>query len=153
MTMTATGRKLREISHVHQPILLGQGRERPASLIGIKLVDWHENYLGFTCFSGQGDKKDDIMWHYDDKGTYTVKSGYLIRHNLASGPTQSIPHPLTSWWTLFWKLWNPLKVKIFIRKACHDWIPTKFNMARRGVQTSGICDACKICNETTLLAL
>ncbi|KAK3212071.1 hypothetical protein Dsin_016777 [Dipteronia sinensis] len=66
---------------------------------------------------GKGDRKDDIIWHFDVKGTYAVKSGYWIGYNTASDPSQSTPHPLTSWWTFLWKLWIPLKVKIFIWKA------------------------------------
>ncbi|KAK3193905.1 hypothetical protein Dsin_025215 [Dipteronia sinensis] len=100
-----------------------------------------------------GDRKDTIMWNYDEKGVYTVKSGYWIGHNLMSTPCPSIVQPSVSWWTFLWKLWIPLKVKIFMWKAYHDWIPTKINIARGGVQTSGICDASRTCDETTLHAL
>ncbi|KAK2640617.1 hypothetical protein Ddye_028412 [Dipteronia dyeriana] len=63
---------------------------------------------------GKRDKKDDIIWHYDGKGNYTVRSGYWIGCNLLSSHSPSTPHPSTSWWNLLWKLWIPTKVKIFI---------------------------------------
>ncbi|TXG52776.1 hypothetical protein EZV62_021945 [Acer yangbiense] len=71
------------------------------------------------------------MWHYDGKISYTVKSDYWIARNLMSSTSSSNYHPSTTWWTFLWKLGIPLKVKIFIWKACHNWIPTKFNIAHR----------------------
>ncbi|KAK3189665.1 hypothetical protein Dsin_029226 [Dipteronia sinensis] len=68
-------------------------------------------------------------------------------------PSNSSSSSSNSWWQFFWKLKIPLKVRILVWKACHDWIPTKVNIARRGIRTSNICDGCKIGNETTLHAL
>ncbi|KAK2641358.1 hypothetical protein Ddye_023121 [Dipteronia dyeriana] len=100
-----------------------------------------------------GDRKYTIMWHYNDKGVYTVKSGYWIGRKLVSNPSSSNTSLLASWWNFLWKLYIPLKVKIFVWKPCHNWIPTKFNISKRGVHMSGICEACKICDETTIHAL
>ncbi|KAK3204684.1 hypothetical protein Dsin_018730, partial [Dipteronia sinensis] len=37
--------------------------------------------------------------------------------------------------------------------ACHNWIPTKFNLARRGILTDGSCPLCRNHEETTIHAL
>ncbi|KAK3222291.1 hypothetical protein Dsin_009316 [Dipteronia sinensis] len=40
-----------------------------------------------------GDRKDTIMWHYDEKGVYTVKSGYWIGRSLVTTPCPSNVQP------------------------------------------------------------
>ncbi|KAK3189427.1 hypothetical protein Dsin_028988 [Dipteronia sinensis] len=100
-----------------------------------------------------GRLEDDIMWHYEETSTFTVKSGYWIGRCLVESSSSSNPRLLKSWWNSFWKTKILLKVKIYVWKACNDWIPTKVNIARKGVQTNGLCEACKASNETTLHSL
>ncbi|KAK2637920.1 hypothetical protein Ddye_025715 [Dipteronia dyeriana] len=57
------------------------------------------------------------------------------------------------WWKNFWKLNVPSKIKVFLWKVCHDWIPTNFNLARRRVHIDGLCSFYKISMETTFHAL
>ncbi|KAK0578624.1 hypothetical protein LWI29_013325 [Acer saccharum] len=52
-----------------------------------------------------------------------------------------------------WKMGIPLKIKLFIWKACNDWIPTKGNLGRRGIPCDGICPICSKSLEHTLHAL
>ncbi|KAK3231080.1 hypothetical protein Dsin_002961 [Dipteronia sinensis] len=61
--------------------------------------------------------------------------------------------PRSSWWNTFWRVKIPMKVKMFIWKACQDWIPTKIDIGRRGVPTNGVCEACKCSAEDTLHTL
>ncbi|KAL5577239.1 hypothetical protein UlMin_018938 [Ulmus minor] len=77
---------------------------------------------------------DSLIWHYDKKGDYTVRSGYWVAAG-RSGVAGSSSFNTTAWWTKFWKLHIPPKIKIFIWKAYHDWIPTCANLANHGVPT------------------
>ncbi|KAK2651756.1 hypothetical protein Ddye_011612 [Dipteronia dyeriana] len=53
---------------------------------------------------------DTILWHYDDSGNYTVKSGYRIAGSLMSTLSSSTSNPAVLWWKTLWKLMVPLKV-------------------------------------------
>ncbi|KAL5541281.1 hypothetical protein UlMin_042503 [Ulmus minor] len=91
---------------------------------------------------------DSLIWHYDKKGDYTVRSGYWVASG-RSGVAGSSSSNTTTWWTKFWKLHIPPKIKIFIWKAYHDWIPTGANLANHGVPTSKICLLCNNAQETS----
>ncbi|KAL5550989.1 hypothetical protein UlMin_001165 [Ulmus minor] len=93
-------------------------------------------------------RPDSLIWHYDKKRDYTVRSGYwvAIGHSEVAGSSSS---NTTVWWTKFWKLHIPPKIKIFIWKAYHDWIPTGANLANHGVPTSKICLLCNNAHETS----
>ncbi|KAI9192797.1 hypothetical protein LWI28_027871 [Acer negundo] len=44
-------------------------------------------------------------------------------------------------------------MKIFLWKACHDWLPTRVNIAKRKVPVDGMCQICLSDFETTSYAL
>ncbi|KAK3230764.1 hypothetical protein Dsin_002645 [Dipteronia sinensis] len=75
-------------------------------------------------------REDNTLWHFNENGKYSVKSGYWLGHRLGNmiGPS-NISHR-SSWWNTFWRVKIPMKVKMFIWKACQDWIPTKINIGR-----------------------
>ncbi|KAK3189247.1 hypothetical protein Dsin_028808 [Dipteronia sinensis] len=52
-----------------------------------------------------------------------------------------------------WMLKLPLNIKIFIRRACYDWIPTLESLAQRNIVVDDKCPICKRASETTLYAL
>ncbi|KAK3229057.1 hypothetical protein Dsin_000938 [Dipteronia sinensis] len=91
--------------------------------------------------------------HYNENDQYSVKSGYWLGYSLDNMMGPSNINPRSSWWNTFWRVKIPLKVKMFIWKASHDWIPTKINIRRRGVQTNGVCEACKSSVDDTLNTL
>ncbi|KAK3180690.1 hypothetical protein Dsin_000079 [Dipteronia sinensis] len=70
---------------------------------------------------GRGNRNDSILWHYEGNDMYTVNSGYWLGNKLKEDSRYSNPNASTS----------------------HDWIPTKASLARRGIQMTDICDACK----------
>ncbi|KAK2659019.1 hypothetical protein Ddye_005552 [Dipteronia dyeriana] len=96
---------------------------------------------------------DSIMWHYDMMGTYSVRSGYHLGSVLASNPGTSGLNSLESWWKYFWRLKIPSKVKIFLWKACNNWIPSNKNLASRRVSIVNSCPVCFTWPESTLHAL
>ncbi|KAL5555671.1 hypothetical protein UlMin_037907 [Ulmus minor] len=91
---------------------------------------------------------DSLIWHYDKKGDYTVRSGYWVASG-RSGIAGSSSSNAIAWWTKFWKLHIPPKIKIFIWKAYHDWIPTGANLANHGVPISKTCLLCHKAHETS----
>ncbi|KAK2662222.1 hypothetical protein Ddye_000796 [Dipteronia dyeriana] len=58
-----------------------------------------------------------------------------------------------SWWKFLWWLNVPSKVKLFIWRACHNWIPSLVNLAKRGVGGDVLCPVCYRQAETSLHAL
>ncbi|KAK2652828.1 hypothetical protein Ddye_012684 [Dipteronia dyeriana] len=98
-------------------------------------------------------REDIVLWHFEGNRLFSVKSAYWLGQNGDNIQKTSSSSSSNSWWQFLWKLKDPLKVKIMVWKTCHDWIPTKVNIVRRGIQTLDICDGCKIANETTFHAL
>lgn len=47
-------------------------------------------------------------------------------------------------WMSIWKLKVPLRVKIFLWRACRECLPTRLQLQRRGIACSGLCFACDI---------
>ena len=98
-------------------------------------------------------KDDSFCWHFTNDGEYTVKSGFRVSLSLdISGSSSGVQGPDVCWKTI-WKLELPSKIKIFLCRACHDWIPTSINLARRKVPVSGMCPVCSSSFETTVHAL
>ncbi|KAH9685108.1 reverse transcriptase domain-containing protein [Citrus sinensis] len=61
--------------------------------------------------------RDELCWHYDKLGRYSVKSGYQIalKEKFQNVPSSSKPKP--SQWNAIWKLDLPEKLKIFMWRA------------------------------------
>ncbi|KAK3198035.1 hypothetical protein Dsin_021450 [Dipteronia sinensis] len=83
----------------------------------------------------------------------TVKSGYWVGRDMEANPSASNSSALVKRWKALWKLAISLKIKIFVWKAYHDWIPTIINLARRGIQVDGRCLFCNSTDKMTLHAL
>ncbi|KAK2648728.1 hypothetical protein Ddye_016217 [Dipteronia dyeriana] len=86
-------------------------------------------------------------------GSNTVRSGYhfgcllnSIRSSYGLGLSKS-------WWKFLWRLKVPPKVKLFIWRACHEWIPAMINLAKRGMQVDTLCPLCCARDESMLHAL
>ncbi|KAL5548874.1 hypothetical protein UlMin_004105 [Ulmus minor] len=95
---------------------------------------------------------DTLLWHYDKSGHYTVRSGYWLANKCRSVPSSSTSS-LNSWWKQFWRLRVPSKIRVFIWKAFHNWIPSSINLANHGVSSQKRCLICNKADDTTLHAL
>ncbi|KAK3187896.1 hypothetical protein Dsin_027457 [Dipteronia sinensis] len=91
---------------------------------------------------GSTRREDSVMWHYDNSGGYTVKSGYRVVRGLLNTSGCSNSSLLSSWWNCLWGLGIPLKIKVFVWKACHDWLPTMANLACRKSRLMKLKSAC-----------
>ncbi|KAK2638134.1 hypothetical protein Ddye_025929 [Dipteronia dyeriana] len=80
------------------------------------------------------DQSDTLMWHFDKLGSYSMKSGYHLGCNLMNIQSSSGLALSESWWKFLWRIRIPTKIKLFIWRACFDWIPTHFNLAKRRME-------------------
>ncbi|KAL5562617.1 hypothetical protein UlMin_032364 [Ulmus minor] len=95
---------------------------------------------------------DSLIWHYHKSGCYTVRSGYWLALQHKSIPSSSTSS-ITYWWKKFWRLRIPSKIRIFLWKAFHNWIPSSVNLVKHGVPSQNRCLICNEANDTTLHAL
>uniref|UniRef100_A0A803QHJ7 Piwi domain-containing protein n=1 Tax=Cannabis sativa TaxID=3483 RepID=A0A803QHJ7_CANSA len=88
------------------------------------------------------DIDDKILWHYSKNGEYSVKSGYRMACELKAERQQSDDHLAVQWWRKLWRLKIPQKIKVFVWKLAHGWLPTSTVLAKRHVSTTGGCSRC-----------
>ncbi|KAK3219003.1 hypothetical protein Dsin_012973 [Dipteronia sinensis] len=88
------------------------------------------------------DWDDCLVWHFDKRGTYNVKSGYKLAvgekmRDVSSGSSQN-----GEWWKTLWNLNVPPKVKIFTWKICNEVIPSLSNLFNRKIPLNPYCGRC-----------
>ncbi|XP_057794871.1 uncharacterized protein LOC131011108 [Salvia miltiorrhiza] len=85
---------------------------------------------------------DDWYWIHDEKGRFSVKSGYLLATDFYT------PHPATSpeeqmkWYRQLWSTNIPPKAKIFVWRATNNLIATDSNLVRHHIPTTEVCSWC-----------
>lgn len=101
---------------------------------------------------GASQEEDSLLWYYDKRGIFSMKSGYKVGAILLNrnGPSGSSDN---SWWFSLWKFNVPPKIRCFIWKAYRNQIPVFLNLAGRGVPITVWCHACRNSPETVLHAL
>lgn len=86
--------------------------------------------------------KDEVMWHYDKRGEYSVKGGYQLALKLkypeASSSSGNNPRHRNT----LWSLEIPEKVKIFMWRAIKNLLPSAKNLWKRKVLQESICQRC-----------
>ncbi|XP_057984506.1 uncharacterized protein LOC110634296 [Hevea brasiliensis] len=91
--------------------------------------------------------EDSLVWHFDNSGLYSVRSGYrflVSKNDLMnnSRPQQSINIP-GKYWKSIWSLKVQPKIQVFFWKAMRNALPVRENLAKRSVP---IHPSCPICN-------
>ncbi|CAL8169219.1 unnamed protein product [Prunus armeniaca] len=74
---------------------------------------------------------DALIWHFDKKGQFTVKSAYKVARTVLDPQTlasSSTGDGFSKGWTAIWKAKIPSKIKLFWWKACTGILPTKDNL-------------------------
>ncbi|CAN6555765.1 unnamed protein product [Malus baccata var. baccata] len=95
--------------------------------------------------------KDILVWPYEKRGSYSVKSGYYwcinrtIDRRLQSSRAVSIPSTL---WKSVWKLKVPPKIRTFMWKTLHEALATMKNLYIRRSSPSPICPLCNSQDES-----
>lgn len=97
--------------------------------------------------------EDEILWHYDKRGEYTVKSGYQValKTNFPDAPSNS--KGSSKHWSALWSLELPEKIKIFMWKTSKNILPTFENLWKRKCLQDLICQRCSGGVETSYHAL
>ncbi|TXG68107.1 hypothetical protein EZV62_009382 [Acer yangbiense] len=99
-------------------------------------------------------RRDDLCcWHFTSNGEYAVKSGYNLGLSLVQEHSCSGAQGSGFLWDKIWNLAVPPKIKIFIWRACHEWLTTQVSLAKRRIQVDGLCPDCSKKFETTSHAL
>ncbi|KAL0410936.1 UNVERIFIED_CONTAM: hypothetical protein Slati_3683300 [Sesamum latifolium] len=86
---------------------------------------------------GRSSTADSQIWHFDKRGTFSVKSAYhvALRCLRASSNSETeqtkVPH----------------KVKIFAWRLCHDALPTTVNLCRCWCNVDPACSTCGYARE------
>ncbi|KAF4385065.1 hypothetical protein G4B88_029107 [Cannabis sativa] len=78
------------------------------------------------------ERNDTIGWTLTTNGQYTVASGYKLRFrdpNIAECSDNSASR---TWWKVVWGSRLTPKMKIFIWRVFHHWIPVKTKLVKRG---------------------
>lgn len=61
--------------------------------------------------------EDQLVWSYDKRDQYQVKSGYYVALRLKLKDLPSSSSPNIGWWKFFWNLSLPSKIKLFYWRA------------------------------------
>lgn len=85
--------------------------------------------------------QDTCIWRHSVHGEYTVRTIY---HVYMSQVANSHLLHVEGLWSLIWKLAVPLKVKVFLWKACRSCLPTRVRLQDKGVQCPATCILCSI---------
>lgn len=97
------------------------------------------------------DMEDRWVWHFSNRGVYSVSSGYESALRLKrQGSTQGITGGESSMrddhkkvWNKVWSLPVPNKIKVFVWKCINGILPIRENLLRRKVTREMLCLNCK----------
>lgn len=101
-------------------------------------------------------RPDIAIWHFQKDGKYTVKSGCWLASELQNvvqgsvGSSGNNDRAKASVWDKIWKLKVANKVKVFLWRACHDFLPCSANLFRRHISNNPICFRCGKEEEPTV---
>ncbi|KAM6564495.1 hypothetical protein CsatB_024493 [Cannabis sativa] len=98
-------------------------------------------------------KADILIWNGTNTGCYSVKSGYYFANSLAEQQDTGSSNTYEHWWSKFWKLQLPSKLRIFVWKVFHNVLPVASELNRRHIAASPYCPLCKLQQETIPHAL
>ena len=75
--------------------------------------------------------QDQILWHYEKRGQYTVKSGYQVALRLKFPTIPSSSIVTKNQQSIIWILAQPEKTKIFIQRAANNVLPLAENLQKK----------------------
>ncbi|KAL4304565.1 hypothetical protein GQ457_10G010000 [Hibiscus cannabinus] len=95
--------------------------------------------------------KDTIVWHDNQNGIYSVKSGYhlILNSSTPNCPSSSDTSTLNkSLWRSIWQLKTPPKLQSFLWKVCRNAIATNDNLVARFKKGNPSCSRCEHASES-----
>jgi len=89
------------------------------------------------------DVADSFCWGYFGSGAFSTKSATWKAHD-------NIPRDQPKWkYQWIWKLDVAPKIRIFLWQLCHNSLPSRGTLMRRGLQLDPLCSACDTDIEDT----
>lgn len=88
-------------------------------------------------------KLDQVFWHYDKQGNYSIKSGYQIAQKIKSHDSPSYSVDDLGCWKAIWTSNLPEKIKIFMWRAVQNLLPSAENLWSKKVIPDPTCQLCK----------
>ncbi|KAH9723192.1 reverse transcriptase domain-containing protein [Citrus sinensis] len=98
-------------------------------------------------------EEDEVLWHYDKRGNYSVKSGYQLALRSKFPDSTSCTEASHKYWSSLWTLELPEKLKIFMWRASNNLLPSAENLWKRKVVEEPTCKRCNLRVETISHAL
>uniref|UniRef100_A0A803PGT3 Reverse transcriptase domain-containing protein n=1 Tax=Cannabis sativa TaxID=3483 RepID=A0A803PGT3_CANSA len=92
--------------------------------------------------------EDALMWHYTMNGDYTVASGYNLIQREKQKAETSNKSIARGWWKSVWQSSITPKMKNFVWRVCHNRLPSKSELVKRGIQLDSTCSGCWNREET-----
>ena len=85
---------------------------------------------------------DYLVWHYEEEGSYSVRSGYRLARQEAGLGAACSSNIIPGWWKRLWGLNIPAKIKHLMWRCWFDLLPTYGNLRRRGIDCLPFCVFC-----------
>ena len=123
-------------------------------LLDVNFYPWEAKAIKNIHIS-QIETVDALIWPHTTDAEYSVQSAYrlLVATQQQDQPSASDTEARKDLWNGIWKLKVPNKVRHFLWRAVRESLPTKSNLHRRQVLSSGVCEACGDCIKDGIHAL
>jgi hypothetical protein len=93
--------------------------------------------------------EDRIIWRGTKNGIFSVRSAYFLEMENIANQIGGVSKPDEGRnWKEIWNLRVPNVVKLFLWKALHNLLPTRTNLARKGVINDTVCPICGRVDES-----
>lgn len=102
-------------------------------------VDAEEVKRIHLCDNSENDR---LVWHYDSKGEFTVRSGYHLAMSQEESGSNGLQCGFSSGLKKMWGLRISNKIKIHIWMMIFDALPTRSNLMIRKVNVDTHCPRC-----------
>jgi hypothetical protein len=91
-------------------------------------------------------QQDILIWRGSTTSEFIVRSAYHMEkdrteRNRGVGSTSSAP---SSVWKKIWDMQMPNSIKMFLWRACHNILPTKVSLQKRGIVLDPLCQFCQL---------
>ncbi|CAN1135828.1 Putative ribonuclease H protein At1g65750 [Linum perenne] len=93
---------------------------------------------------GVGGDRDKLIWHYEVKGNYSVRSAYRVLMDSVN------PRPelaVQGAWSQIWSMTVPPRIKNFMWRLARAVIPIRAALHRRHIAVPGACGICGSATE------
>lgn len=84
---------------------------------------------------------------------FSVKSAYKLYMNLKTITDTNSSTIISKFWPNIWNLNISLKIRTFLWRSAHNFIPATLNLSRRDLDVSPFCPCCRFQVESTTHAL